>query len=638
MHSMPRSLLELSVVVPTHARNEKLAQFLARCDQQTLAPRLFEVIVVDDGSPEPVVVEATVHRFALTLLRQEHAGPGAARNLALEHCRGALVLFQNDDSLPAFDLFEQHLAVHATRTDKVAVLGSFDFTAQALRHPFVQVLNDSDLLFDYVRLRDGALHPWQCFWACNISVPLAALRAVSGFDAKMFPEAIMEDFELGFRLAKAGYSVLFRKELRCENDRVIDVDAYFARAVRLGMNSARLTLVHGKDPLFIGSAGFGLHADSKSSALSVAQALSVSEAYYLPAMAFLERMRQLESARHSGPLALALLSQLRSMTRRLAFVPFYRGQLMELANFDPEIVMRDGPAHGKLTSIVVVSFDALEQTAACLARLRETRDPNHPTEIIVVDNGSRDGSAEFLAAQADVSLLRNESNVGAPRARNQGLAHARGEYVVFLDNDAMVTPDWLARLLYHAEVNPRSGCIAPTSDRADHGQQITLDCAPDPQSIAAFAQRVARDLNRQHFHGPVLSSFCLLVPRRVLAAIGGFDERFSPWGHEGLDFTLRATLAGFQNRCARDVFVRHETCTHARKLERLSELLQASWARFTAKWGLEPAALNRGDQQLAPVLARHWSVRELHVPIDNAANHPAALPQPAPANQQSPKS
>ena len=277
----------------------------------------------------------------------------------------------------------------------------------------------------------------------------------------------------------------------------------------------------------------------------------------------------------------------------------------------------------------MISCDAFAQTRACLERLRATRDPRHPTELLFVDNGSTDGSAEFLAAQPDVSLIRNPSNLGAPHARNQAIPHAQGEYVVFLDNDAMVTPDWLARLLYHAEVDPRSGCISPTADRAAHGQQIAMNCANDPDSIAEFARGISRNLNRQHFHSTVLASFCLLVPRRVLDAIGGFDERFSPWGYEDDDFTLRAALSGFKNRCARDVFVRHEAYSGVRKLERHAEHLQANAERFATKWGLPVNDTNKSDSRLAPLHARHWSRDKLHIPIVSAAGHAAALPKPA---------
>lgn len=613
--------VELSVIVPTYGRPEKLLQLLARCDRQTLAPRRFEVIVVDDGTPEPIQIDPAQHRFSLTLLRQANAGPGAARNAAIARCRAPLVLFLNDDSLPAYDLFERHLEVHASRTDRVAVLGTFDFTPEALRHPFVQVLNDSDLLFDYVRARDGALHPWTFFWTCNLSVSLEALQAVGGFDAERFKEAICEDVEIGLRLSKLGYSVLFRRDLVCEHDHVLDVDSYFRRAKRLGVNSARLARKHKNDQLL------AQPPPGKNRERFQLDALSAVESYHGALEEFLAKMRRLQAQTPPPQLPANTLAQLRGMVRRLSFVPFYSGQSLELEGFDPEQVMRNGPTRGRLTSIVVVSYDALEQTRACLERLRDTREDGFPTEIFFVDNGSTDGSAEFLAEQSDVRLIANATNLGAPHARNQALPFARGDYVVFLDNDAMVTPEWLSRLCYHAEVNPRSGCVAPTSDRAAHGQQVAMDCADDPRSIAQFARGVSQRLNRQHVHGVVLASYCLLVPRHVLDAIGGFDERFSPWGYEDDDFTLRATLAGFSNRIARDVFVRHEAYKGRRKLERHGELLAENWRRFAMKWQIPVEAANQSDQRLLPILERHWREEELRVPLATSARSAAPLPR-----------
>ena len=72
----------------------------------------FEVIVVDDWSPDPVVLEQQDFAFRLHLERQENAGPGAARNRGLEHCTAPLVLILNDDALPAANLLATHLSAH----------------------------------------------------------------------------------------------------------------------------------------------------------------------------------------------------------------------------------------------------------------------------------------------------------------------------------------------------------------------------------------------------------------------------------------------------------------------------------------------------------------------------------------------
>jgi GT2 family glycosyltransferase len=279
-----------------------------------------------------------------------------------------------------------------------------------------------------------------------------------------------------------------------------------------------------------------------------------------------------------------------------------------------------------------VTRDALDQTRRCLEALRRAADPRHRQELVFVDNGSTDGTAGYLAEQPDVRLIRNATNLGAPRARNQGLGLARGEAVVFMDSDVMVTAGWLGRLAFHAAVDARSGCVGCLSDRAAHEQQLELPGAADPAALAAFAAARADSHARQARFQPLLTSFLLLVRREVLDAIGGFDERFGPWGFEDDDFTLRAHLAGFRNRVALDVFVRHEgyagpkAVTHAGLLER-------NWLAFAAKWEL--AGARYGDYSGLERLRPGQLARErLWIEPDPAARAPDPVatsdPRPAP--------
>jgi len=336
-------LPELSVIVPTYGRPERVRQLLCFCDAQTLEPGRFELVVVDDGSPEPITIDARRHRFALTLLRQVNAGPGAARNAALARCSAPLVLILNDDAVPAPDLFERHLAVHRERAAEglapVAVLGTFTFTEEALRHPFVQVLADSDLLFDFPGLRHDELHPWTFFWTCNISLPRAAIEQVGGFDAQRFREAIVEDVELGYRLERAGWSVLHRSDLVCEHDHVIDCEAYMRRMVRLGVNLARMHAKHGDARILWRPDGTAIDEHYMHSVQSLVEAFTPSLAK------FRQRMGALEQSPPQGePLHPELVTQLRTLTRRLGLVCFYRGLLLESSGHDPEPVILSGPA------------------------------------------------------------------------------------------------------------------------------------------------------------------------------------------------------------------------------------------------------------------------------------------------------
>jgi len=118
-----------------------------------------------------------------------------------------------------------------------------------------------------------------------------------------------------------------------------------------------------------------------------------------------------------------------------------------------------------LASIIVPCFNQREFTHLCLQGLfRYTR---APWELIVVDNGSTDDTAAYLAGVRDatsvpVTVVANATNLGFPAAINQGLQLARGEYLVLLNNDVVVTDGWLDQLTALATAK-----IGPTAERAD---------------------------------------------------------------------------------------------------------------------------------------------------------------------------
>lgn len=614
MTTLPASGPELSVLVPSYGRPDLVRQLLACFDEQTLDPARFEVVLVDDGSPDPVAIDADAHAFAITLVRQDNAGPAAARNAGIERCRAPLTLILNDDAVPTPRLFEQHLEAHARETERVAILGTFHFTERALRSPFTRVLAATDLLFDFPRLRDGELHDWTYFWTCNISIATDALRRVGGFDAERFDKAIVEDVELGYRLQAAGYRVRYLEALHCEHDHALSPAGYFRRAVDLGVYLSRMYEKHGDPAILWCAPGQDVDVEHLGAIQSTCEALQPSVDKLIAALeGFEERNADREIPR-------AEIDELTKLIRRLSYVPFGRGVLRQLEGHDPIDVIADGPKGGTTTSVIVVCHDAIDQTRRCLDALRAARDEDFPTELVFVDNGSSDGTPDFLAAQDDVRLIANDANLGAPRARNQGLAVATGDAVVFMDNDVVVTPGWLARLQYHAQVDARSGVIGCVSDRAAHNQQVDYGGDSTPATLAPFADARAAEFARQHRPQALMTSFLILARREVIERIGGFDERFSPWGFEDDDFTLRACLAGFRNRVALDVFVRHEPYQGTAKSRAHAGLLQRNWTRFAAKWSL-PAGTAYGDYTALDAVPREtWTDDLLHAPIEGQAH------------------
>src|SRR5271156_562618 len=122
-----------------------------------------------------------------------------------------------------------------------------------------------------------------------------------------------------------------------------------------------------------------------------------------------------------------------------------------------------------LTSIIVPCWNQVEFTQQCLSALR--RYTREPWELIVIDNGSTDTTATYLAGVRDmttvpVTLVTNAKNVGFPAAINQGLQIARGEYLVMLNNDVVVTDGWLDQLI--ALVNAKRGPEAQPARASGH--------------------------------------------------------------------------------------------------------------------------------------------------------------------------
>ena len=454
-------------------------------------------------------------------------------------------------------------------------------------------------------------------------MPTQALRDVEGFDAHTFRDAIVEDVELGYRLAQRGWRVLYHPDARCEHHHVLTADDYFRRHFLLGANLTRMALKHDEPRMLWLSEGQSIDAAFRRNAQATI------EARHDVSVRALAKLREFEQQFDESVVPATTLQAVRALVRQSSHANFLRGALSELEGADPGPVIEQGAPRGELTTIIVVSHDSLDQVQRCVQELRRCTRAEHPCDLVVVDNGSTDGSAEWLAEQDDLLLLRNDTNAGAPRARNQALAHAQGRWIVFMDSDVMVTPGWLDGLVYHAAVDAGAACVGPVTDRAAHGQalaNVNVRTAAERDALATVRAETHR---RKSSYASLMSSFCMLVPRAVIERIGGFDERFSPWGFEDDDFSLRARLAGGRLRVAHDVFVQHESY-NGPKRERHEELLLRNWRRFAAKWNLRNAARHGDYAGLDELFERTWSDAELNVPI---APEPA-LPQ-SPAREPS---
>jgi GT2 family glycosyltransferase len=225
---------ELSVSLCTYNRRAVLRECLAGFARQLVAPGTFELVVTDDGSNDGT--EDRLGRLPLPVplvhVRQPNGGLAAARNAGLARARGRLVLFVNDDTIPAPDLVERHLARHAALDaagESACVLGTFEQSRQALDNAFLRHLEGSNEVFGYVDLVPGEVYDGFRFWTCNVSAPLAAVRAAGGFD-ESFRHYGCEDTDLGFRLGARGLGVVYDPTARAEHRHAMDFDYVRRRA------------------------------------------------------------------------------------------------------------------------------------------------------------------------------------------------------------------------------------------------------------------------------------------------------------------------------------------------------------------------------------------------------------------------
>lgn len=198
-------------------------------------------------------------------------------------------------------------------------------------------------------------------------------------------------------------------------------------------------------------------------------------------------------------------------------------------------------------SVVIPIHGKLAYTLACLRSI-ESAPPKIAFEIIVVDDASPDESGSVLAQVHGVHLLRNARNIGFVGSCNAGASAARGEFIVFLNNDTQVTAGWIEELLHCFESRPLCGIagsqlVYPDGRLQEAGAWVFSDASA--WNIGRFE---SRDEPTFRYARPVdyVSGASLAIRRDTFFGLGGFDERFAPGYYEDTDLAFAVRRRGFQ--------------------------------------------------------------------------------------------
>ena len=308
----------------------------------------------------------------------------------------------------------------------------------------------------------------------------------------------------------------------------------------------------------------------------------------------------------------------------------------------PEISIQEQTvSQNQFTSIIILTHNQLEYTKKCIESVfTHTKEP---FELIVVDNGSTDGTVEYLETEvggqrteggrrkaedgrrktdvrrqrSEIRIIKNKENLGFAAGNNQGMGAAKGVYILLMNNDIVVTSGWLEHLISCAERSPRIGIVGPMSNYVSGPQLVkdvtynitTLDGLDDfgaefSKKYTGKAERILR-----------VVGFCMLIKRAVISKIGGMDGRYGLGNFEDDDFSLRATLAGFESWIAKDCFIHHfgnRTFIGAKIDYR--ESLHKNWEIFKGKWGM-PKEIPYGSYNVSDILKKGFIPKEHYCPL-----------------------
>jgi len=276
----------------------------------------------------------------------------------------------------------------------------------------------------------------------------------------------------------------------------------------------------------------------------------------------------------------------------------------------------------RLTSIVLLAWNQLAYTQRCIESV--LRNTHVPCELVLVDNGSADGTADYFRAlkaehpEVPIKLQLNRKNLGFAKGCNQGLALSNGDFVCFLNNDTIVADGWLEQLQWWADLEPTIGIVGPVSNRVAGIQKI--EGVPYPQdamtpemvdALEAFAASWRAQNRHQSVQVNRIIGLCLLVKRELIERIGGFDTGFATGNYEDDDLCFRARVAGYRIVIARDVFLHHygSKTFEGNKVD-YSATMARNEARFLKKWGFEKTPdgyRSTGLDQIQYDRARHFA-------------------------------
>ncbi len=248
------------------------------------------------------------------------------------------------------------------------------------------------------------------------------------------------------------------------------------------------------------------------------------------------------------------------------------------------------------TAVLIVSYNACYFMQRNIENIRKTL-PEGSYRIVVVDNASTDGVAEWLQEQDDIVLLKNEENKGFAPACNQGAKVLQDHDIFLLNNDTRLAPNalfWLRMGLYE---NEKTGAAGSCSNYAGNGQQIEVEFTL-PDEYLQYGASVNVPLQEPYEERVRLSGFAMLVRSDVWKAAGGMDEDFAPGYFEDDDLSMKILKAGYKLLFCRNSFIYHAGSQSFIKNPDVDQIFMDHYQLFINKYGFDIFEFAAADQEM----------------------------------------
>ncbi|MGX9758141.1 glycosyltransferase [Clostridioides difficile] len=245
----------------------------------------------------------------------------------------------------------------------------------------------------------------------------------------------------------------------------------------------------------------------------------------------------------------------------------------------------------KFTSIIILTYNQLKYTKVCIESIRKFTDKTS-YEIIIVDNNSTDGTVEWLESQNDLIVIYNKENMGFPKGCNQGIEIAKGDNILLLNNDTIVTPNWLYNMNKALWSHESIGAVGVVSNNCSYHQQIDVKYT-NLDEMLTFGYLYNRIDENLWSYRNKLVGYCMMIKKDVLDQVGLLDEIFTPGNFEDDDISCRIFLKGYKLILCKDTFIHHfGSVSFKEKRDLYNNLLCINSEKFKNKWNFNAYVSN----------------------------------------------